>query len=344
MNPKLIPAATQDQMNYITRINADQQLHIIISFKAHIQEQLLSSAMLLTILRDPVLGCRFIEKNNRTYWQPRQDLTASDLCSLVFTADLQKDLFEFVTMPSDPLIDPLFRARIFRGAANDTLCVKVNHVLADGAGTKEVVYLISDTYSKLAVEPGYTPEKSKFYPRSQAVIFKKVGLANLIKFRPRTFTLPKPLFELPFVHETGAGSAFALRQIKPEIFKAIKEYGKLNQATLNDLILTAYYRSLCLNGNPPLNTPLPVQVSIDLRHFLPAGHTQRICNLSGGLFPAITFTPGETFQETLKKVQEKMAHWKSRQPGLTGAIIMELAMLQGFKNHSAHAAGRGKTG
>jgi NRPS condensation-like uncharacterized protein len=33
---------------------------------------------------------------------------------------------------------------------------------------------------------------------------------------------------------------------------------------------------------------------------------------------------------TLTRVQEKMAWWKSRQPGLTGVLLIELAMSQGY--------------
>jgi NRPS condensation-like uncharacterized protein len=83
-------------------------------------------------------------------------------------------------------------------------------------------------------------------------------------------------------------------------------------------------------GNPPADMPLPVQVSLDLRPLLPRGKEEPICNLSGALYPAIVYHPGETFEQTLAGMQAEMSRLKANQPGLTGAILIEMAMLQGF--------------
>ncbi len=332
---KRYSVSSQDKMNFITRANADQQLHVIVSFPKRVDEARLAKSLRLAMEREPVLGCRFVEKGNQVYWERRVDLEQIELCRVVPSGDLQADLFEFVTCPTDPRIDPLLQARIFRSPAGDTLCLKVNHVAADGTGSKEAAYLVADTYSRLAADPAYRPALGKPGKRSQTAIFRQVGLANLIKFRPRQLSLPPMLFSLPFVGATGAERGFALRQMAAQDFRALKSFAREHHATINDLILTALYRAMFSQGNPPANTPLPVQVSIDLRHFLPKGKEQPICNLSGALYPALTCTPGETLEQTLEKVKAQMGRWKSRQPGLTGAMLIELAMLQGYAKAKA---------
>jgi NRPS condensation-like uncharacterized protein len=254
---------------------------------------------------------------------------------VVETGDLQANLFEFAVLPSDPRLDPLVQARIFRSSAGDTLCLKVNHVAADGAGAKEVAYLVADTYRRLEENPDYHPGQVKFSKRSQAAIFRQAGLKNLVKYRPRTLGLPPMPFSLPFMGVEGNSRRFAVRKVSPDEFRALKGYAKQHAATINDLILTALYRSMFSQGNPPADKPLPVQVSLDLRPLLPKGKEQPICNLSGALYPAVVYHPGETFEQTLVGVQSEMGRLKTGLPGLTGAMLIEMAMLQGFAKAKA---------
>jgi NRPS condensation-like uncharacterized protein len=332
MNPQTqrYPASSQDMMNFITRANADQQLHVVVSFPHRMDETRLAKALRQAMDREPVLGCRFVEKGNLVFWERRADLDQLTLSQVIHTGDVQADLYEFVTHPTDPRVDPLIQARIFRSPSGDTLCLKVNHVVADGAGTKEVAYLVADTYNRLEANPAYQPEPGKPGKRSQMAIFRQVGLTNLIHFRPRKLSLPPMPFSLPFVGVEGTGRNFTIRHLSVEDSRALKGYARVHQVTLNDLVLTALYRAMFSHGNPPADLPLPVQVSIDLRHFLPQGKKQPICNLSGALYPALIYTQGETLEQTLVKVHAQMEGWKSRQPGLTGAMLIELAMLQGY--------------
>ncbi len=334
-NSHLFPASSQDKMNYITRLNADQQLHVVITFHSQINELRLAKALRLVMEREPVLGCRFVEQGNRAGWERRNDLDQLELLRVVETGDVQANVYAFAVLPFDPCVDPLMQARIFRSPAGDTLCLKVNHVAADGAGVKEVAYLVADTYRRLEENPLYNPGMAKFGRRSQAAIFRQAGLKNLLKYRPRKLSLPPMPFSLPFIGVEGNQRSFAVRKIAPDGFQALKSFAKQYGATINDLILTALYRTMFSQGNPPADMPLPVQVSLDLRPLLPRGKEQPICNLSGALYPAVVYHSGETFEQTLAGVQSEMSRLKTGQPGLTGAMLIEMAMLQGFAKAKA---------
>ena len=330
--------ASQDLMNFITRANADQQLHVIFYCRGRLDENLLARAMRIAMDCEPVLGCRFIQHGNRTTWERRDDLDRLALCPVVATQMSEPALMAFVTQPADPSCDPLVQARLFRGPQDDTLCLKVNHVVADGGGTKEAAYLVCACYNRLLEDPTYTPALGRPGARSQLGFFRQAGLKNMIQYRPRTFKLRSSQFSLPIQATDAPQRAFGLRRLSASQFQALKDYGRRHGATINDLILTALYRAFFDLSTPPQGIPLPVQVSIDLRSFLPPAHPQTICNLSGGLFPAIEYRPGETFADTLEQVKAQMQRWKSRRPGLTGAMLIELAMLQGFTRANAMVA------
>jgi NRPS condensation-like uncharacterized protein len=330
------PASAQDKMNFISRSTADQQLRVVINFAGRIDETVLARAVRLTMEREPVLGCRFVEKSSEVYWERRNDLDQLVQVQVITCERTQAALMDFLAQPTDPRREALLQARIFRGLSSDTLAIKVDHVAADGTGSKEAAYLLADTYTRLLADPGYHPAPGKFNLRGQAAFFRQAGLKNLIKYRPRQMGLPhRAAFSLPFHSLRNDERSFSLRTLEPERVRTLKAYGKSHGATLNDLILTAFYRALFAGANPQAGQAYSIQVPIDLRRSLPEGQEQHICNLSGGLFPAVTFTPGEHFEDTLATVQAAMKRWKSGQPGLTGAMLMELAFVLGYAKGKA---------
>ena len=120
---------------------------------------------------------------------------------------------------------------------------------------------------------------------------------------------------------------------------ALRAFGRSHEATLNDIFLAAYYRALIALFEPPAETPLTVQVSIDLRRYLAKGRAQAICNLSGGLFPAITRRSGEAFDQTLAAVTAAMGAIKADHPGVGTALFMENAFRQSFQQGLAAFSG-----
>ncbi len=322
-------AATQDQMNYLTRELADQQLHAVVTFDQHVDEIRMARAVRLAMDVEPVLGCRFVVHPWRPYWQRRTDLDQLALCPVIETADLEQDLIRFATRPIDPYTDPQVQAHIFRNAT-DTLCIKADHVAADAAGVKEIAYLIAAIYRKLGVDSASCPEPTLQGSRSQRSVFSQFSLwekYRALRDRPdmRAFW--------GFPSNGGGdttGRAFAVRRIGPERFEALKAYGKRHQATVNDMLATALYRALFEVVDPKPGVPVSMMVPVDLRRYLSSGQVSAICNLSGAIFPVLARVPGETFENTLRRVGGALDILKSDSPGLGGALYISLGLKMGF--------------
>ena len=93
----------------------------------------MARAVRLTMDAEPVLGCRFVKHPWRPYWERRDDLDRLHLCSVVEPQDPESELWRFIAMPLDPYEDSQVQVRIFR-SGTDTLCVRLDHLAADGAG------------------------------------------------------------------------------------------------------------------------------------------------------------------------------------------------------------------
>ncbi len=119
-----------DRAQFCTRAMCDAQIHCIISFNGRVDMERMSRAVRLTLDAEPVLGCRFVKRWWRPYWERRDDLDSIKLCEFTEKADIEQEVKQFLTTPIDPCKDPLVQVQILR-SVTDTLCIKVNHVVAD---------------------------------------------------------------------------------------------------------------------------------------------------------------------------------------------------------------------
>ena len=166
-----------------------------------------------------------------------------------------------------------------------------------GAGVKEYINLLGAIYTQLSLE------------RSKDQIIKEFGEGN------ESFRDQSHVFKF-------AGISDAKSAYRPN---------KEQQATLNDVIMTAYFRALShfTVYAEPRTAEKMIGLTIDLRRYLPNYTTGAICNLSGMEMPVIKMEDDESFKQTLVRIKQSMDKIKSQNPGLSSAAGMEL--LAGMK-------------
>jgi len=327
--PKRFKAAGMDQMEYAARAGADQQIRCVVSLDGRIDENRLEKAIRLTMDAEPVLGCRFVERPFHSRYERRDDLDSITLCSTVEVENPDRELAEFLTAPIDPCRGPLVQARVFR-SETDTVCIKIEHVAADTGGFKEYVYLLCSTYRRLIADPDYVPERNLKGERSIWQVIKKFRFIEILRAL-RNGTMPGLVWGFPWTALDHSDRDFAIRRFPAGRFRALKEYGAGRQATVNDIILTAYFRTLFEMNDPEPGVPLPLDVPIDLRRYLHGGRAGAICNCSGQLYPVITREPDEDFYATLSRVSNVMNGFKENMPGVGSAIYVRMLLLFGFR-------------
>lgn len=106
-------------------------------------------------------------------------------------------------------------------------------------------------------------------------------------------------------------------------------YGKEKKVTLNDVILSAYYRALFEMIDPAFDQSMEICVTMDLRSYL-EGERISICNLSGVLNHRI-LRKKENSEATLSRVADEMRALKKDKPGLHSAVSIEMLSGMDFK-------------
>ncbi len=321
---KRFEVTTQDAYNYLaSKYFTDQQLCMVMELNGKVDIDALATAVRLTLDMEPVFGCCFIEGGGTPFWERRTDLEKIELCSAVDTDSPGEALDNFINEPIHADVDPLVHVGVFRGEEGNVVCVKVNHSACDAGGIKQYVSMLSDVYQALAAnrEVVVQPNLGR---RDQTQLFERTKDAKSRAMKG----FPTPTWTLP--QKEGAERLHCFANVPIEKFLAIKEFAHSKNATVNDLLLTAMYRTLFGFNRTEAGKPMVIQVSIDLRRYLPNCKAEAICNLSGAIYFALERVQAEPFGKTLERVAKLMGTVKQNYPGVDSAAGLEYLSSQGF--------------
>jgi len=322
--PKRFKVTTQDAYNYAaSKFFSDQQLAMVLKLDGKLEEDLFEQAIHLTMDLEPILGCQFVENGDEPFWEPRNDLENITLLDVVKVDSPEDALETFVNSPIRADLDPLVRARVFRGWNTDTLCVKINHSVCDGGGLKEYVFMLSNIYNALV-----SGKKCIVSPnlgrRDQSQILQLAKDTKSLAMKG----FPQPTWTL--LQKAGTEPLHCFRVIPKPRFEEIKKYAQNKSSSVNDVLLAALFRAFFVLNNTSSGSPMIIQVSIDLRRYLSKQKAEAICNLSGALYVALERKDGEEFDGTLARVSAAMNRLKENYPGLESAAGLEYLASQGY--------------
>ncbi|MHA1125423.1 MAG: hypothetical protein ACTSO7_06670 [Candidatus Heimdallarchaeota archaeon] len=313
--PETFTAGTVDKLTYALMKFGDQQIHCMFEFNGHFNDKAIKRAVRLMLDAEPVLGSKFIVNPKKPYWQRRNDLDELEYCTIVKTTNFDKDLFDFVITPCDPVKDLPVQARIFRNDTTDLFCLKTNHAVMDGGAIVEYMIKLGGYYQELLKNPDFTVEPNIAGDRDLKQVLKRFNIFQklIIFFRNMS---SKPNWAFPWSGTEETKPTYLLKRFPPERFRKIKAYSKKYHATINDITLTAFYRAIFEILQPKPNVPLVTVLTVNLRMYLPDFKAETLCNLTASAYPELTYIPDEKFEDTLIRMSKHMKKVKKVAPGI----------------------------
>lgn len=323
----------QDRMNYLLGLfSADQQINAVLYFPVGISEKILEQSVKITLQLQPVLNSRFVE-NDIPYWEEHPPSTYSPICLFAEGNDHELEMMsiDFIQESGDRIQGPMVQTKLFRGTRTDILVVKLSHLCSDGAGVKEYINLLGTVYTQLFLGQSkeqiikeYRERKESF--RDQSLVFQYAGISDIKSAYRPSQEQQASLWSFPSQPNKNAYPQMSVQRISHEQTLRLIQWTKAQQASLNDVIMAAYFRALSRFAvyAEPRTAEKMIGITIDLRRYLPNHTTGAICNLSGMEMPVIKMEDNETFNQTLIRVKQSMDKIKSQNPGLSSAAGMEL--------------------
>ena len=305
--PGVYPANGQDIYNYDGPYRMGNfHSQAILKLDGKLDFDRLSKAVRLTVDAEPVLGCSFV-KGNPPYWKRLTNIDEVEFCSFEEVSDVNEAVKRFLDSRLDMDNDPKIKIKLIHSGTYDVLALKVNHACCDGTGVKEYIQLLSDIYSKTdGSGEAYTPKPTNRGRSDQDRLFKSLGIEN-----PNDFWIPgsdtsSPTWAFPWIQDTSNKTQIVVCKLLPDQLDRISTYAKSKGATYNDVILAAYYRAMLGMGHPLYGVPMTVNVTVDLRRYLPDKKTESIRNFSGSVNSSLYMVENESFEETLSRVAYMM--------------------------------------
>jgi NRPS condensation-like uncharacterized protein len=323
------PVAEQDIFGYLAeKYTSNNQLSCVITFNSTIDDTLLKKAILISLKEQPILACRLIEGDSGLAWKHCNDLTEENYYSILETRDTAAELQKFITEPFHFEQDCQLKVGLFRGTS-DILCVKIHHTCTDGGGLKQYVILLTEIYNQLVNNRQYIRQSSTSGNRSQQQILSLPiipNAANSLELAPDTHPM------LTFSDNMGKNDRqiFLTETLLPDEFALMTEYARYKGATINDVLLTAYIRALAKVGELQDDT-LSVNLTVDLRRYLPNRKAETIANLSSGEFITVDQISSDTFNAALSKVLQATQKMKQNYPGVRGMLSLKYLATQQWK-------------
>ncbi|PGE16577.1 condensation protein [Bacillus toyonensis] len=328
----------QDRMNYLLGLySADLQINAVLYFPVGLSKEILEQSVRITLQLQPVLNSRFVE-NDIPYWEEHSSGTNSSICFFAEGNDQELEIMaiDFIKEPGDRIQGPMVQTILLRGTTTDMLVVKLSHLCSDGAGVKEYINLLGAIYTHLSLGGSKDQIIKEFGEgnesfRDQSHVFKYAGISDVKSaYRPNQ-EQQASLWSFPSQPNKNKSPKMSVGRLSREQTLCLTKWTKAQQATLNDVIMTAYFRALShfTVYAEPRTAEKMIGLTIDLRRYLPNYTTGAICNLSGMEMPVIKMEDGESFNQTLVRVKQSMDKIKGQNPGLSSAAGMEI--LAGMK-------------
>ncbi|MDP4177149.1 MAG: hypothetical protein Q8900_02260 [Bacillota bacterium] len=312
-----------DKLQYLfeeTKFN-DHQLHCVIKFENKLNDIIIERAMNLLLKAVPILSCVYKHNNGDSYWETAVNSEFSDLFTIVSN---ETDFNTFTTSKTNELTGPQIKACLY-SSTKDSLSIIMNHMVCDGAGFKQCLYLLSHLYSNLMKDKNFSPEYILNGDRSIQMITSQICLTDKIScllFQNKESNQRKKHM-FPMSQDENTSPFILTHEISEARYTLLHDYCKHNNVTINDIVLAAYYRALTKIMTVEGKT-LNIPIMIDMRRYLQDKNINSLTNLSSTVITHIVVNFKETFKETLTKVNEEMNAFKAKQMGMNGFVKLAL--------------------
>lgn len=328
MKDKIIKVEHGDIVQYLLGKYNNHQIYCALYFENHLNVDSLRKAIDISMNVFPILQSSFV-LGSHPCWKINNKFCNLALSILSCLSSEEPDMIHrALTSSIDIFEGPQIQFILLQSEKRDILCIKLNHMVSDVGGMKEFLYYFASIYTELVFkghcENHYIATRDSRQLTNQLTIFQKAKMVTHHYCRNRNLKTANQA-----LHYDLSGSLNA----KPFIVKhelslaKLIIYSKSYHVTINDLLMTAFIRTIYKVVNVPKTESITIPCPVDIRKYLTGKSIKLFCNLSPVIFCNIGTDIGDTFQETLSKVKMVMDREKQSLPDAKIATNMKLRLI-----------------
>ncbi|MCR4925817.1 MAG: hypothetical protein K5917_05970 [Clostridiales bacterium] len=265
-----LKAELWDKMHYLFRDFNDRMVHVELHYDYKINVDALKTVLICFFEKAPVLHSSFTDNHINPYWTV-MPYHIDDVVSVIETTQekLDADINTFLTQYIPPESYIQMKVAVFNHDDKSTLCIVENHMCMDGGDFKYFIKALCKNYNDY-IEKGISPIDLRQGSRSYEEVYED--------FSPTEQRMARSLYKNICSKDTHAFpltpdnirdfSFIARRKISPDKFLKIKSAGKKHSATINDMLVAAYFYSLYELAGFDASESVTISCAIDLRRHI----------------------------------------------------------------------------
>lgn len=298
----------------------DHQLHCVIQFADKLDAVILEKAVYHLIKTVPVLSRKYKNYEGKSYWEDVDDKKWKHHFLVVDNAE---DFETFTFSKTREGFAPQLRVCLFQ-ADKDAVSIVMNHMVTDGAGFKQCLYLLSDIYNKLCKNSDDSIENMIDGDRSFRKVISDIKPADKMKILllRNKDNNQRSNYKFPMSTNYNISPFIITHNIMPERCQKLQNYCKDNKVTVNDVLLAAYFRTLSsmldIDGKV-----LGIPIMIDMRRYVEDKSLNAITNLTSMETVRIFIDRKEDFYHTLMRVNSEMNIKKADYLGMNSFLKLD---------------------
>ncbi len=269
-----------DKMHYLFRDFNDRMVHVELRYDFEINIDALKTVLICFLEKAPVLHSSFTDNRIHPYWTVK-DYKIDDVLTVkeVSEAELDFEINNFLIQYIPPDADVQMKVAVFNHNGKSVLCVVENHMCMDGGDLKYFMKALCQNYNDY-IESGISPVDLRTGTRSYESVYEdfSTGEKKLAKNLYKNVN-SKDDHGFPFTPNNIRDKSFiAKRKIPASKFDEIRFAGKKHGATINDMLLTAYFYALYELAGFDSREGISISCAVDLRRHLKSSEGQGVTN------------------------------------------------------------------
>lgn len=269
-----------DKMHYLFRDYNDRMVHAELHYDFEIDLDVLKTVMICFFEKAPVLHSSFTDNKVHPYWTV-MDYNIDEVVHAyhVEEEELTERINDFLVQYIPPDARLQMQVAVFYHGGKSTLCIVENHMCMDGGDFKYFLKALCKNYNEY-IENGTSPINLKTGSRAYTQVYEDftAGERKMAKGLYKNINTPDE-HGFPFTPDNIRDKSFiARRRLSAQTFDELRAAGKKHGATINDMLLTAYFYSLYDLAGFNVYEGFSISCAIDLRRHIKNSDENGITN------------------------------------------------------------------
>ncbi len=315
-----------DKMHYLFRDFNDRMVHVELEYDYEIDIQALRTVLVCFFEKAPVLHSSFTDNHIRPYWTVNTySIDDALTVETVSEEELAAKVDEFLTQYIPPEAEIQMKVAVFYHGGKSTLCIVENHMCMDGGDFKYFMKALCRNYNNY-IQNGISPLDLRQGSRSYTSVYKDFSKKDKKAAESLYRNInKKDEHRFPLTKSEKDDKSFIARHIIPaEKFLLIRSEGKKYGATINDMLMAAYFTSLYELAGWDKSESVSISCAIDLRRHMKDDEDMGVTNHTAWMQCRIPELGRDIFETLQYSIRSANQFKQDKYMGLHGLPLLSL--------------------